>query len=76
MYIAIVIMAIGSLVGLGFSIRNILIGAGKLNNPIYDTEEKRRYIRKIGLTGLIASIVIAFIIIPVIVFVLYMASRF
>jgi hypothetical protein len=46
------------------SIRNILVGKGRIKNPMYDNEEKLKYIYKIGLFTLIPeSFIIIFLII-------------
>lgn len=49
------------------SFKYILIGKGKLNDPMYDSIEKKRYIFKKGIAGLICNLII---VIPCIVFVL------
>lgn len=36
-----------------FFVRDLLIGKGKLKNPIYDTDEKKAYILKKSVIGLI-----------------------
>jgi hypothetical protein len=38
-----------------FSIRQIMIGLNKLNHPMYDNNEKRKYILKRGVISLIIS---------------------
>jgi hypothetical protein len=34
--------------------KGILIGLGKWNNPMYDTPEKKKYILKKGIIGIVA----------------------
>ena len=37
------------------SLYNILVGVGKIHNPMYDTFEKKKYIKNKGIFGLILS---------------------
>ena len=48
------------------SIRNILIGKGKINNPMYDTIEKKQYVYKKGIIGVIFNFSIGILYITIV----------
>jgi hypothetical protein len=54
------------------SIRDILVGKGKINDPMYDTIEKKQKKKKKGIMGLIFNPLIAIILIAILLrFILY-----
>lgn len=38
------------------SIRNVLIGKGRINHPLYDDDQKRKYLYRRGVIGLTISL--------------------
>ncbi len=55
----------------GNSIRHLLIGLGKIKHPMFDSDEKRRYIFRKGIIGLSGAVLFGTFIIYVVIRVVF-----